>query len=175
MELALDFVPQAMRIGLLVNPAGANRKLAIAQVEAAGRTRGVTTLVEDARSADELAPAFDRLSKANVQVVIVPPNGMFIIQRSLIAQLALAAGLPTIFQQPQDVAAGGFLSYGVDETENSRRAASYVDKILKGAKPGDLPIEQATAFHSNVNPQTAKALGIDIPPTVLAAADEVIE
>ena len=174
-ELALDFVPQAMRIGLLVNPAGANRKLAIGQVEAAGRTRGVTTLVEDARSADELAPAFDRLSKANVQVVIVPPNGMFIIQRSLIAQLALAAGLPTIFQQPQDVAAGGFLSYGVDETENSRRAASYVDKILKGAKPGDLPIEFPTTIRLVLNLKTAKALGISISREMLVRADEVIE
>src|SRR6516164_4813599 len=174
-ELALDFVPRVTRIGLLVNPAGAIRGLAIAQVEAASRTRSVVTLVEDARTPDELAPAFDRLSKANAQVVIVPPNGMFIIQRSLIAQLALAAGLPTIFQQPQDVAAGGFLSYGVDETENSRRAASYVDKILKGAKPGDLPIEVPTTSRLVLNLKTAKALGISISREMLLRADEVFE
>jgi putative ABC transport system substrate-binding protein len=174
-EVALDFVPHVRRIGLLVNPTGANRKFAIAQVEAASRTRDVETLVDEARTPDELAPAFDRLAKAPVQVVVVPPNGMFINQRNSVVQLALAARLPTIFQLPQDVAAGGFLSYGVDETENSRRAALYVDKILKGAKPGDLPIEFPTKIKLVLNLKTAKTLGIPISHEMFLRADEVIE
>ncbi len=174
-ELALDFVPGVTRIGVLVNPAGANKKLVVAQVEAASRTRGIATLVEEARTADELAPAFDALSKAPAQVVIVPPNGLFNNQRNSIVQLALSARLPTISQHPQDVVAGGFLSYGVDESENSRRTALYVDKILKGAKPGDLPIEFPTDIKLTINTKTAKTLGIPISHEMLLRADEVIE
>jgi putative tryptophan/tyrosine transport system substrate-binding protein len=174
-EIALDFVPQVKRIGLLVNPAGANRAFVIAQVETASRARGVAVLVEDARAPDELSHAFDDFTKTPVQVVVVPPNGMFLIQRKAIVQLALAANLPTIFQQPQDAAAGGFISYGVEESENSRRAALYVDKILKGAKPGDLPIEFPTEIKLTINLKTAKALGVPISRDMLLRADQVIE
>ena len=92
-----------------------------------------------------------------------------------IAQLAIAARLPTIHAYPRDVEAGGLASYGVDVHENTRRAAGYVDKILKGAKPGDLPIEFPTKLVLVLNLKTAKALGLEIPPTLLARADEVIE
>ena len=88
---------------------------------------------------------------------------------------ALAAGLPTIFENRQAVEAGGFMSYGVNETEGAHRAAAFVDKILKGAKPGDLPIEFATTIELVVNLKTAKALGLTLPPALLARADEVIE
>jgi len=97
-EVATEVVPGAMRIGLLVNPTGANRDFVSEQVEAAARARGMTTLIEQPRSPEELAGTFDRLAKAQAQAVIIAPNGMFINQRSSIAQLALAAGLPTIFQ-----------------------------------------------------------------------------
>jgi putative tryptophan/tyrosine transport system substrate-binding protein len=132
-------------------------------------------LVEQARTPDELAPAFDRLTKGRAEAVIVAPNGMFINQRRSIVQLALAAGMPTIFQDRQDVEAGGLASYGVEQRENHRRSALFVDKILKGAKPGDLPIEFPTKLLLVVNLKTARALGIAIPPTVLGRADEVIE
>ncbi len=174
-ELALDVVPGAMRTGLLVNPTGANRDYTTQQVEAATRARGIALLVEQARTPDELVPAFDRLTKGRAQAVIVAPNGMFINQRRSIVQLALAAGMPTIFQDRQDVEAGGLASYGVEQRENHRRAALLVDKILKGAKPGDLPIEFPTKLLLVVNLRTARALGITIPPTVLGRADEVIE
>ena len=174
-ELALDFVPHLLRIGVLVNPAGANKERVVTQIEAAGRTRGVATLVNEVSTPDKLAPAFDVLSKAPVQVVIVPPNGMFNNQRNLIIQLALSAKLPTISQQPQDVRAGAFLSYGVDESENARRTALYVDKILKGAKPGDLPIEFPTDVKLTINAKTAKILGIPISREMSLRADEVIE
>jgi putative ABC transport system substrate-binding protein len=174
-EVATEVVPGAMRIGLLINPTGANRDFVSQQVEAAARARGMTTLIEQPRSPEELAGAFDRLAKAQAQAVIIAPNGMFINQRSSIAQLALAAGLPTIFQDRVQSMAGGLVSYGVDERENARRAALFADKILKGAKPGDLPIEFPTKLELVVNLKTARALGLKIPPSLLARADEVIE
>jgi putative ABC transport system substrate-binding protein len=174
-ELAQEVVPGLKLVGLLVNPAGANRMLFTEQVEAGAQARGVITLVEEARLPGELVPALDRMAKAGAQIVIVSPNGMFINQRETITGQALAAGLPSIFEERQDVEAGGLLSYGVNETEGSHRAAAYVDKILKGAKPGDLPIEFATKIELAVNLKTAKALGLTVPPSLLARADEVIE
>jgi putative ABC transport system substrate-binding protein len=174
-ELALEIVPGLMRLGLLVNPAGANRAMVGEQVEAAARARGMTTLIEEARSADELAPALDRIAKAGARIVIVQPNGMFINQRKTITREALAAGLSTIFGGRQNVEAGGLMSYGVNETEGSHRVAAFVDKILKGAKAGDLPIEFPTKIEMVINLKTAKALGLTVPPTLLALADEVIE
>jgi putative ABC transport system substrate-binding protein len=174
-ELAQEVVPDLKLIGLLVNPAGANRVLVIEQVQAGAQARGVTTLVEEARLPAELVPALDRMAKAGAQIVIVPPNGMFINQRKTITGHALAAGLPAIFEERQDVGAGGFMSYGVNETEGWHRASAYVDRILKGAKPGDLPIEFPTKIELVVNLKTAKALGLTVPPALLARADEVIE
>ena len=145
------------------------------QVEAGAQARGVTTLVEEARLPGELVPALDRMAKAGAQIVIVSPNGMFINQRETITGQALAVGLPSIFEERQDVEAGGFMSYGVNETEGSHRSAAYVDKILKGAKPGDLPIEFATKIELAINLNTAKALHLTVPPSLLARADEVIE
>ena len=160
-----------MRIGLLVNPAGANRALVESQVVAAARERRMTTLVGEASQSDAIAPAFDRITKAGSQVLIVQPNGLFINQRKAILRQALAAGLPTIFDDRGDVEAGGLMSYGA----YYRRAAAYVDKILKGAKPADLPVEQASKYELVINLKTAKALGLDLPASVLARADEVIE
>jgi putative tryptophan/tyrosine transport system substrate-binding protein len=174
-EVALEMVPGTVRIGLLVNPHGANRDFIFRQVEAATRMRGLTVLVEEAPTPEKLAGAFEQLSKARAQVVIVAPNGMFINQRKSIVELALRAGLPTIYQDRADVEAGGLASYGLDYRENYRRAALFVDKILKGAKPGDLPIEFPTKLDLVVNIKTARVLGLTISPILLARADEVIE
>ncbi len=174
-ELAQEAIPGLLRIGLLVNPAGANRRLVAEQVQAGAGARGLTTLLEEARLPGELVPALDRMANAGAQIVISPPNGMFINQRETIIERALAIRLPTIFEQRQDVEVGGFMSYGVNETEGSHRAAAFVDKILKGAKPGDLPIEFATSIELVINLKTANALGLTVPPALLARADEVIE
>jgi putative ABC transport system substrate-binding protein len=174
-ELANDVVPGLARVGLLVNPAGANRALVETQVVAAVKARGMSTVVEEASRAEALAPALDRMAKAGVQVLIVQPNGLFINQRSTILRLALAARLATIFDDRSAVEAGGFMSYGVNQAEGARHAATFVDRILKGAKPGDLPIEFSTKIEMLINLKTAKALGLEIPPTLLARADEVIE
>src|SRR5262245_27557933 len=114
LELALDAVPGSIRIGFLANPAGASMALWVKQVEAAARARGVAVLIEEARTADDLAPAFGGLAKQQSQAVIVPANGLFSTQGTRIVQLALAARLPTIVAYPQDVEVGGLASYGVD-------------------------------------------------------------
>ena len=113
------------------------------------------------------------MAKQRPQAVIVPANGLFQTERTRIVQLALAARLPTIMAYPEDVEVGGLASYGVDARENYRRAAAYVDKILKGAKPGDLPIEFPTKLILAINLKTARALGLEVPLHQLA--DEVIE
>lgn len=174
-ELAQEVIPSLKLVGLLVNPAGADRTLVAEQIETGARARGVTTLVEEARLPVELVPALDRMSKAGAQIVIVPPNGMFVNKRATIIGQAIALSLPTVFEQREDVEAGGFLSYGVNQNEGSDRAAAFVDKILKGAKPGDLPIEFATKIELVVNLKTARTLGLAVPPTLLARADKVIE
>jgi len=174
-QLAHDAIPGLARVGLLVNPAGANRAMVEGQVASAALVRGLTMFVEEASKPEALAPAIDRMAKAGAQVVIVQPNGLFINQRSTILKQVFAARLPSIFADRGAPAAGGFMSYGVDENEGSRRAAVFVDKILKGAKPGDLPIEFSTKIEMVINLKTAKALGLTIPPALLARADEVIE
>ena len=132
-------------------------------------------LVREARAAADLAPAFASFAQQQAQAVVVPANGLFTTESAHIAQLALAARLPTIFPYQSDVEIGGLASYGVDLRDNHRRAAGYVDKILKGAKPGDLPIEFPTKLNLVVNVKTAKALGLTIPETIIGRADEVIE
>ena len=173
--LAHDVFPGLNRLGLLINPAGANQVMFAEQVGAAANARGVTVLREEARMPSELASAFDGMAKAGAQIVMIAPNGMFINQRKTIIRLALETRLPTMFEQRQDVEAGGFMSYGVNETEGSQRAAAFVDKILKGAKPSDLPIEFPTKIEMVINLKTAKQLGIEVPLHLQQLADEVIE
>ncbi|HXQ49456.1 MAG TPA: ABC transporter substrate-binding protein [Stellaceae bacterium] len=174
-ELAGDFLPHMSRLGYLNNPATANDKIIVAQVEAGARARGVALLVEDATTRDEIAPALDRLAKNGAQAAAVIANGMFFNNAGVIAEHALAVRLPTIFQARLGPDAGGFMSYGTNTDETDRRAAVFVDKILKGAKPSELPIEVPTRFELVVNLKTAKALGLEISREMLLRADEVIE
>jgi putative ABC transport system substrate-binding protein len=174
-EVALEIIPGAVRIGFLSNPAGASMRLFGQIVDTAAGARGIAVLTEDVSTAGQLAPAFDRFRRQGTQAVIVPANGLFRVQRAQLAQLALAARLPTISAERQYVEAGLLASYGVNEGENYRRAAGYVDRILKGAKPGDLPVEFPTRVELTINLRTAKALGVDLPPTFVTRADEVIE
>jgi putative tryptophan/tyrosine transport system substrate-binding protein len=175
LELALDMVPAVTRIGFLANPEGGSMALFAQRIEAAARARGVAFLAQEARTPDDLAAAYDGFVKQQTQAVIVPANGLFTTYTSRIVQLALAARMPTVSSYQRDVEAGGLASYGVDQRESFRRAAIYVDKILKGAKPGDLPVEFPTKLLLVINLKTAKALGLTIPATMLGRADEVIE
>jgi putative ABC transport system substrate-binding protein len=174
-DLALDTVPAAKRIGLLVNPAGASTAINRRQVMSAAQGRKIVVVTAEAGSPDGLRLAFQQFAAKQVQAVIVPRNAYLISLEPLLLQLALAQHLPTFFAFRAAVDAGGLASYGIKIPENFQRAAVYVDKILKGAKPGDLPIEFPTTLELVVNLKTAKALGLTIPPTLLARADEVIE
>jgi putative tryptophan/tyrosine transport system substrate-binding protein len=140
-EVALEIIPGARRIGFLSNPRGASMPLFAESVNVAARARGLAVLTEEVATGGELASAFDRFGKQGAQAVIVPVNGLFFSEGRQIAQLALAARLPTVGAERRYIEAGVLASYGIDQRESYRRGASYVDRILKGAKPGDLPIE----------------------------------
>ena len=174
-DLVLDAIPVAKRIGLLVNPAGASTAINRQQVVSAAEGRGVETVIAEAGTSDGLRTAFQQLAAAKVQAVIVPGNAFITSVMPLLLQLALAQHLPTIFADRERVDDGGLASYGVNSDENYRRAAVYIDKILKGESPADLPIEFSTKLELVINLMTAKALGLIIPPALLARADEVIE
>jgi putative ABC transport system substrate-binding protein len=174
-DVALEVIPGARRIGFLSNPEGASMRLFVQSIDVAARARGMAVLTEEATTGGELASAFGRFGKQGVQAAIVPVNGLFFSQSTQIAQLALAARLPTVAADRQYVDAGLLASYGIDQRESYRRGASYVDRILKGAKPSDLPIEFPTRIELTINLKTAKALRLDLPPSLVTRADEVIE
>ena len=174
-ELVQEFVPGAVRVGVLANPTGASMQFFAHSIEEAARGRGILVLTEEATTPDELSPALGRLAQQQPQAIIVPLNGLFRNEVGHIVQLATAARLPTIFAAPYGPKAGGLASYGIDLKDNFRRAADYVDKILKGTKPADMPIEFPTKIELVINLKTAKAIGLEVPPSLIARADEVIE
>jgi ABC-type uncharacterized transport system substrate-binding protein len=136
--------PVRARVAFLSNPTGASMQFFAHSIEETARQRGVVLLTEEAATPDALAPAFDRMVRQQAQAIIVPTNGLFRNEVGQIVELAAAARLPTIFAKRDRVEGGGLASYGVDQRENYRRAADYVDKMLKGAKPGEMPIEFPT-------------------------------
>jgi putative tryptophan/tyrosine transport system substrate-binding protein len=173
-ELALQLIPSVTKIGFLVNVASGviiDRQ----ELESTAQRLGIKAVPAEIRSPNDLDGAFQGLANDRVQAVIVLVDGMFFSQRNKIASLAAVARLPAIYGFRDHVDAGGLASYGVNLSENFHRAATYVNKILKGAKPGDLPVEFPTKLELVVNNRAAKALGLDIPPSVLVRADEVIE
>jgi putative ABC transport system substrate-binding protein len=174
-ELMLQVLPNLSRIGALGNPDNPNYEPILRSTEMAARTVGVAVSPMPARSMDELEIAFAKLAEPRGQAVKVFPDGLYFSQRAHIADLALRYGLPSIWVQRECAQAGGLMSYGESLKDLFRRAAGFVDKILKGAHPRDLPIEQSTKFELVINLRTAHLIGIDIPPTLFALADEVIE
>lgn len=173
-ELALQMLPDLAKIGFLVNVASGviiDRQ----ELESTCQRLGIKAVPAEVRSSNDLDAAFKSLADDHVQAVIVLVDGMLFSERKRIAELAAAARLPAIYGFRDHVDAGGLASYGVNLSENFHRAAAYVNKILKGAKPGDLPVEFPTKLELIVNNQAAKALGLNIPPSVLVRADEVIE
>ena len=173
-ELALQIIPDVTKIGFLVNVASGviiDRQ----ELEKTCQGLGLQTVPAEVRSPNDLDAAFRNLANDHVQAVIVLVDGMLFNERDRIAVLAATARLPAIYGFRDHVDAGGLISYGVNLSENFHRAATYVNKILKGAKPGDLPVEFPTKLELIVNNKAAKALGLNIPPSVLVLADEVIE
>jgi putative tryptophan/tyrosine transport system substrate-binding protein len=174
LEFGLKLVPNATRIGMLVNVAG-GVTIDRQEAESAAQRLGVTVVPAEVHAPEDLDAAFGALSNAHVDGVIVLIDGMFFEERERIAKLAATSRLPAFYAFRDHVDAGGLISYGVNLAECFRRAATYVVKILKGAKPGDLPVEFPPKLELVINLEAAKALGIMVPPTLLATADEVIE
>jgi putative ABC transport system substrate-binding protein len=169
-ELLREVVPGLHRLALLPSPVSS----VVSEVQAAARTLGLEVLIFELRRAEDIAPAFDAL-KNRSDAVFVPASPLTITNRIRINILAVAAKLPTMYANRENVEAGGLMCYTPNVLYQYRRAAEFVDKILRGTKPADIPVEQPTKFDLVVNLTTAKALGLTIPPTLLALADEVIE
>jgi putative ABC transport system substrate-binding protein len=173
-ELALQMIPDVVKLGYLVNVASGviiDRQ----ELESTCQMLSIKAVPAEVRSPNDLDAAFQSLANDRVQAVIVLVDGMLFSERKRIAALAATMRLPAIYGFRDHVDAGGLASYGVNLSENFHRAATYVNKILKGAKPGDLPVEFPTKLELIVNNKAAKALGLNIPPSVLVRADEVIE
>jgi putative ABC transport system substrate-binding protein len=175
MELAREVVPRAARIGVLANVSDPKAPPQLQELEAAGRDLGVTVVVADAPTPDDVDGALQMLAYHRIDVMVVLQTSMLLSERQRIASLAATTRLPAVYGYREHVDDGGLISYGVDLRACFRRAAYYVHKILNGVAPGDLPIEFPTRLELVINLKTAKALGLDVPPTLLARADEVIE
>jgi ABC-type uncharacterized transport system substrate-binding protein len=144
------------------------------EAQAAARTLGLEVVRSEIRRAEDIASAFEAL-KGGADALYVVGDLLVSTNRARIHTLAMSARLPAVYNAKEHVEAGGLVSYGPNYPDLYRRAAEYVDKILRGAKPGDIPVEQPTKFDLVINLTTAKALGLEVPPTLLARADEVIE
>ena len=175
LEMLLGMVPKLSRVAVLVNPANTVHTRSLKQVQAAAQKLGVKILPVEARTAPEIEKAFSVMAREKAGAVMVERDALFNQQVRQFAELAMKHRLPSIFGIREYVEAGGLMSYGPNNVDGFRRAATYVDKILKGAKPGDLPVEQPTTFELFINRKTAKALGLTIPQSLLISADKVIE
>jgi putative tryptophan/tyrosine transport system substrate-binding protein len=173
-EVLNEAVP-ARQIGVLWNPTTPSQVPGLQSAKAAGEKLGLALHMVSATRADEFDAALASMAREGVAGVFVLPSPLTLMQRAPLAELALKHRLPTMFGARENVEAGGLMSYGADRDDLVRRAALYIDKILKGAKPADLPVEQASKYQLVINLKTAKALGLEVPPTLLARADEVIE
>jgi len=171
LELLKELVPGAAPVAIIWDPRVSSSQAA----ESAARERGWRLLSLEIRDAGEIEKAFKTATGARAGALLMTPSGLPDAHARRIAELAAKSRLPTMYAFRFYVEAGGLISYGVDLTENYRRAATYVDKILKGAKPADLPVEQPTKFELVINLKTAKALGLTIPQSLLVRADEIIK
>jgi putative tryptophan/tyrosine transport system substrate-binding protein len=174
LELLRELVSGPRRLAIMANVDSPNAVLEMGEVQAAARILGLEVAKCEIRQAEDIAPAVEAL-KDRAQALYVAPDPVVFSSRAHINSLALDARLPTIYAYRDFVEAGGLMSYGPNLRDQFRRPAESVDKILRGAKPGDLPVEQPTKFELVINLKIAKAPGLDIPPALLARADEVIE
>jgi len=175
LELLKTAVPSASRFIVIRDPANSGKMLEVQELQAGARKLDVRLEVVDVRDAKDIANALSPGKHQSGSALVVLNDGVTLSNRDRIVQLAAASKLPAIYQPREFVVAGGLMSYGLNFCDHYRRGAAYVDKILKGAKPADLPIELPTTFQLVINLKTAKALGLAVPPTLLARADEVIE
>jgi putative ABC transport system substrate-binding protein len=173
-ELLREVVPGLHRFAILANPDNSYVALELHEAQAAARMLGLEVDLFEIRRAENIAPAFETV-KGRAEALYVMPDPVMFIHRLRINTLALGARLPTMHSLREYVEASGLISYGPSWSDQWRRAADYIDKILRGAKPAALPVQQPTKFDLIINLTTAQALGLTVPPTLLARADEVIE
>jgi putative ABC transport system substrate-binding protein len=175
LELLKEVIPKVSRVAVLSNPSNPNAKPLLRETEAAARDLRVQLQVVEVRGSAQLDTAFSAMTRDRASALVVMPDVLFQDQRRRIVDLAAKRRLPAIYSWREPVDAGGLMSYGASTLDVLLRAAVYVDKILKGAKPADLPVEQPTKFDLVINLKTAKALGLTIPQSLLSRADEVIQ
>jgi putative ABC transport system substrate-binding protein len=175
LELLKDTAPGSSRVAVLHDPNNPSQAAYLQGLEAAAPTFGVQLTRADVRNAADIERAINDFAQQPNGALVVAPTAVTILHRDLIIALAARHRLPAVYPYRYFVTGGGFISYGVDLADQYRQAAGYVDRILKGAKPGDLPVQLSSKFELVVNLKTAKALGLSIPEPFLQAADEVIE
>ena len=173
-ELLTEVLPGIRRIAILHNPKNPSLTPQLKSGEAGARALGIQPVVVNAQAPSELESAFSSIASSSVAALLVLSDPIFLSERRRIADFATKHRLPTVFSRSENVEAGGLMSYGTSITEQFRGGAKYVDKILRGAKPGDLPVEQASTFEIVINLSTARALGARIPESLVLRADRVI-
>ncbi len=174
LELLKEAVPKVSRVAVLSNPASSLNAAYLRETQAAARVLGVTLQFYEVRDPNEFEGAFTTMTKARAGALLVLPHPFTYVHAGQIADFAAKSRLPAVYPFRESVEAGGLMAYAANAPDMFRRAATYVDKILKGAKPADLPVEQPTKFELVINLKTAKALGLTIPQSLLGRADEVI-
>ena len=175
LEYLKEIVPSLTKVAMMVNPTNPISNFYVEQSNAAGPKLGLTCKPYNIGTLDDIAPAFDAMVSDGMEAVTFNAESLFYVGKKKIAELALARKLPCCGYVKEVLDAGALISYGADQRLIARRTAYYVDRILKGEKPAEMPVEQPTRFQLCINLTTAKALGLTIPPTLLASADEVIE
>jgi putative tryptophan/tyrosine transport system substrate-binding protein len=175
LELLKEIAPRVSHVTIMLNPDSISSQRLAASAAAAAQNFAVEVVTMPAREPAEIATALAALAGERGDGVIVPPDPATNTHRKVIVELAAGHRLPVIYGLRSPIAEGGLMSYGVDLSDLFRKAAVYADRILKGEKPADLPVQQPTKFELVINLKTAKALGLDVPPTLLARADEVVE
>jgi putative ABC transport system substrate-binding protein len=174
-ELLKETIPKLSRLGILTNPTNSFSALALKEIGTVAQELGLSLQVVEARSVDDFERNFAMLTRQRAQALLQIPDPMFLDERTRLIELETKSRLPAMHSSLEYADAGALMAYGADRTELFRRAAMYVDKILKGARPGDLPVEQPTKFEFVINLKAAKQIGLTIPPNVLARADRVIK
>jgi putative ABC transport system substrate-binding protein len=175
LELLKETFPKIRRVGILGNPANPNHTIQMNETQAAAKELGLQVQVLEARNLNEVEAVFSNLSEKSVSALLMLPDAMLNAHRERSAELATKSRVPAIFEFKEFVEAGGLMSYGTNIVAVYRRVAVYIDKIVKGAKPSELPVEQPTNFEFVINLKAAKQMGLTIPPNVLSRADKVIK
>jgi putative ABC transport system substrate-binding protein len=175
LQILFELLPHATMIGMLVNPKNIITESQTKRAKLAASDLGLRLMVANAGSKEEIDSGFATLVEQRTSALVVSGDPLFVVERNRIVALANRYAIPTIYEFPQFIAAGGLMSYGTRQFDGGRIVGEYVSRILKGEKPADLPVQQSTRAQFIINLKTAKALGLDVPPSLLARADEVIE